>query len=847
MQQQIHGHGHPSAIVSLKARDQFASLLMLTHPRCGLGGCGRQQQQQQQQQVGVAIRVVWEYCIEVTRVFCVPVECVAQFRVSDALGSVVGVGVGGAGGRGDDEVLLHWVCGPRSVFKKVLNANHCNVVETTFYEDDFTASFYLRNILVDCEVGNERCCLARDVVMSSRTSLNPKWFVLLVDRSRNLLIAPTTTTSLMERNSPESFRCVVAVPIVTNNGSDMNFFLNHTRHDEGVLLSVKKTRGAGAVGGGGGEQVSTVALTRVDIQQTWSSKALTVLSCTRFQLANDVHCIGDALVMQKRNGSRAFILTVGYEEMWRQRHVIHVGEEDGGGTSTMIVGTGGASAVFVLPHRHRSDDWVVSLSQLSASLFCVGILSLGTTWNSGYHYCPQSLEIWDINQTVATPTGGGSISKPLREIELSNSVRGIFAEGGLLLTCSSPRPRPRLLLLLLLLARGSLPRLFLLLLLLLRHHVLPSAVGLLPVAVLRHIGTTWVLPTRRIVAVTRGAPAPFSRRRPPFRESDWAAITFGVSATLGITFGVSATLGITALPVQIPAPLPICGWIDDSTLVEMRHLGRSVFTRDRLKSIGTRKEHLPVGVGLVDDPDTLQLSRCGVSGKWVCVAHSYCRAMSVWGVLGGKPASLGECRTFRFPGDLMEVTEPLVVMFTHCLPPSASVGYGDELSVLLADFVSYHIMQIDVKASFMTGEMRVVSKVSIRRGAYFEPTGIMCDHHNHNQFIVVEDGLINLATGNRIVIPGAINTRIVDDHHVAAETWDGAQKSFTVYDVSMLNNTTELSAAVVMSHGTVGRRAHGGFHIVKDSTIVDTLTGCVVLKMSGGAFKQGCSLNVYHL
>ncbi|KAH3765474.1 hypothetical protein Pelo_2670 [Pelomyxa schiedti] len=266
----------------------------------------------------------------------------------------------------------------------------------------------------------------------------------------------------------------------------------------------------------------------------------------------------------------------------------------------------------------------------------------------------------------------------------------------------------------------------------------------------------------------------------------------------------------------------------------MIHIGRGVFTCDRLNSIGTRKEHLPVG--LADDPDTTPVSHCAVSGKWVA---------------GGRPASLGECRTFRFPGDLMEVTAPQVVMFTHCLPPSASVGYGDELSVLLADYVSYHVMQIDVKESFMTGEMKIASRMSVplpHQIASFEPTGIMCDHHNQIQFIVAEDGLINLTTGKCIVIPGAINTCIVDDHHVAAETWDGAWKRLTVYDVRMLNNATELSSdGVVMSHTKVGCGAHGGFHIVKDSTIVDTLTGCVVMKMSGGAFKQGCSLNVYNL
>ncbi|KAH3757040.1 hypothetical protein Pelo_11171 [Pelomyxa schiedti] len=375
----------PQHTVSLKARDQFASLLASTHPRCGRGD-GHQH--------GLVIRVVWEYCIGVTRLFCVPsMDCVAQFRVSDVLGSVVG-GVGE-----DDDEVVQWVGGPVTALR-VINANHCNVVESAFHVDGSTLSFYLRNIW-----SNERLFLARDCELADKTALNAKWFVLLRATTRNLLIA--STTAAVERGSQDIFPCApiveVPVPITDDHGDRalIKFFLNHWRHDEGILCIEK----SGPKPGTTGDDVWTVELTRVDLAQTWTSKGLTVLDCTRFSL-DVVQHVGDALVMLKRNGSRAFILSASHQSTRRQKQVIHAG-----------------SAVFVLPRPSsaQGDDWEVSLSQLNESLFCVATMS-------HYGLCPQSLAIWDVNHLTSYTAG------PLRTIELSASVHEIFAEGGLLLS-----------------------------------------------------------------------------------------------------------------------------------------------------------------------------------------------------------------------------------------------------------------------------------------------------------------------------------------------------------------------------------------------------------------------------
>ncbi|KAH3722961.1 hypothetical protein Pelo_18334 [Pelomyxa schiedti] len=325
-----------------------------------------------------------------------------QFRVSAVLGSVIIIG-------DDDDDPVHWVCTESSVFhhRGTINANHCNGVESLFYLEDFARAAYMRS-----NDGRHGWWLVQDGAIGDAFSLNPRWFVDLQAKDHNLVIAPTTSPVEGTKGADANVQLVVVVdvPIIVDDGEHVQFFLDNTCHDEGVVCKLIKNA-AGSM--------TVVELSRVDIGKTWASKRLSVLSSTRCQLGNAVS-IRDALVLHKRDGSRAFILSAMCDQRCLYPQTFF--QVDEGITTTF------GSVLFTLPHHCCTPgggggrDLAISTSQLTDSLFCVAYLSANCS-------CQQQVEIWDINGQATT----GSRS-PLKAIKLSASVRELVAEGGLLVS-----------------------------------------------------------------------------------------------------------------------------------------------------------------------------------------------------------------------------------------------------------------------------------------------------------------------------------------------------------------------------------------------------------------------------
>ncbi|KAH3731710.1 hypothetical protein Pelo_17461 [Pelomyxa schiedti] len=180
--------------------------------------------------------------------------CVAQFRVSAVLGSVVG--------REDDDDPVHWVCvavSPRSRYDTI-NAN-CSHVVLSVHRDGDSPSVFLRN-----HEGRYGWWLVRDRGSHDRSSLNPKWFVVLQPHKQSLRIA-----ALEQTKSAETGPFVDDVPITVDEGGMLNIFLNNTNQDEGVVCNIINKSGCCQDAAG-----SIAEITVVDIGQTWSSKRLKV-------------------------------------------------------------------------------------------------------------------------------------------------------------------------------------------------------------------------------------------------------------------------------------------------------------------------------------------------------------------------------------------------------------------------------------------------------------------------------------------------------------------------------------------------------------------------------------------
>ncbi|KAH3714572.1 hypothetical protein Pelo_18918 [Pelomyxa schiedti] len=319
-QPQQKAERHLSAAVSLSAREQFVSLLMVTHPRCGqlrsllnfmvsssevgssadasspsalvllslpsrLHHHNEEYQEQQRDGNHLAIRIVWEYCHQVTMLFSVPVEpdstipfsCVAQFRVSGILGSVIG----------DD---VRWVCG--SVGRKVINANQCNVVECNNGDHWGVSGYSLRNI----ESGKSLRLVYYDFHQFS-FSHNAKWFFFLFGGIPSEL--PSVVIASIWEKNPQEGMLQVTLPADKDDSVvgcwttplNTQFFFSNTRPDEGILCSIHKL--------GDFSDWQRFSIKRVHVETSWSTKRLTVLSVTTFTAKFNLCGVRAALVLFK--------------------------------------------------------------------------------------------------------------------------------------------------------------------------------------------------------------------------------------------------------------------------------------------------------------------------------------------------------------------------------------------------------------------------------------------------------------------------------------------------------------------------------------------------------------------
>ncbi|KAH3763029.1 hypothetical protein Pelo_5121 [Pelomyxa schiedti] len=430
-QPQQKAERHLSAAVSLSAREQFVSLLMVTHPRCGklrsllnfmvssseVGSSAdasspsslvllslpsrlhrHHEEYQEQQRDGnhLAIRIVWEYCHQVTMLFSVPVEpdstipfsCVAQFRVSAILGSVIG----------DD---VRWVCG--SVGRKVINANQWNVVEC---KNGDHWSYSLRNI----ESGKSLPLVYFDCHPFT-FSHNAKWFFFLFGGITPSELPSVVIASIREKN-PQEGMLQVKLPTEPYCSAvgwwttplNTQFFFSNTRPDEGILCSILELGYSG--------EWKSFSIDRVHVEKSWSTpqKKLTALSVTTCTAKFKLCSVRAAFVLFKESGSRVYVF-----DAWHSDVGMFKVEE--GSSSLSVL----SSPLARPPQRGHS----VMMSQLGESQFCV--------WHPGV------VEIWDINNccTTTSSSNAGAGGGPLRMIECAGMVNGLIAEGGLFFSSCS--------------------------------------------------------------------------------------------------------------------------------------------------------------------------------------------------------------------------------------------------------------------------------------------------------------------------------------------------------------------------------------------------------------------------
>ncbi|KAH3744864.1 hypothetical protein Pelo_13748 [Pelomyxa schiedti] len=306
-------------------------------------------------------------------------RCVAQFSVSAALGSAIGG--------------MRCVCATVPGRHAVI-ANHRNVVEFQLKVAGFSTSYHLSNI-----VDSAKSCVLLNTNVGSSVYNNAKWFVYFRPGGRTLGIANTLWEPQPNQhiNSP-----TVEFPVVELCGKSEreSIFFSQTYPDEGVVCTITNIPG-------GTDYI--VALTKLQLERSWSTKKLTVLSSTRFQAKVDR--VYASLLLFKKAGAMAFILCgCSTPQPEGGRRLIF--QVDEGATTDSTDTTN--SVPVLLPMQQMLDNESVSVSQLSSSLFCTVSIPV--------------VEIWDINHTT---TG-----RSLMMIELTGPGHSLVAEGGLFI-CST--------------------------------------------------------------------------------------------------------------------------------------------------------------------------------------------------------------------------------------------------------------------------------------------------------------------------------------------------------------------------------------------------------------------------
>ncbi|KAH3732885.1 hypothetical protein Pelo_16280 [Pelomyxa schiedti] len=213
-------------------------------------------------------------------------------------------------------------------------------------------SFYLRNI----ESGTTRPLVYGDKLVRQHVT-NGKWFVYVTESLSSLIIANVWERDI--QGGPVA--CDVSLPVRQHSGRRL--ICNRVCLDEVLLCTV------------GYESSSTVELTLLQVEQTWETKKLTVLSSTRFRAQSPD--LWNALVLYKSSGARTFVVI--WQETTRGPTLIRIVEE---GTES----TKDTDAQFLQTGLESpSRIW-----QISSSLFCV--VSQTQIGN------PPILEVWDINR-----------------------------------------------------------------------------------------------------------------------------------------------------------------------------------------------------------------------------------------------------------------------------------------------------------------------------------------------------------------------------------------------------------------------------------------------------------------
>ncbi|KAH3723008.1 hypothetical protein Pelo_18285 [Pelomyxa schiedti] len=296
-----------------------------------------------EQNLLLAIRLLWDYCHQVTRLFCMPLSqcptnCVAQFRVSEVLGSVLGD--------------VHWVHQIEACSRRLIFANLCNMVE-------LAAGLYLRNIK-----SHECWCLV-DRVHSNFPAINAKWIVNMAYRGIMLI------ANIESEQRPQNIAVTVQIP----ESRGVQFFFRDAKFSDEGIMTIRSS-----------PHSRTFELKRVQVAQSWATRKIAVLGSTKFQA--EVDWIDTTLLMYKRTGSQVFILSAGlFSESGNKRYIIQVEEPP----PTNIEQHSSACSVALLP-LCGSGGYVVS--QLSDSLFSVAFFTS--------ERCDK-LEIWDINAATTGP------------------------------------------------------------------------------------------------------------------------------------------------------------------------------------------------------------------------------------------------------------------------------------------------------------------------------------------------------------------------------------------------------------------------------------------------------------
>ncbi|KAH3766938.1 hypothetical protein Pelo_1159 [Pelomyxa schiedti] len=377
-----------SPSVLLSSRDQLAALAMAAHPRCG----GNAAPSIEPQKKIAVVRLLWDWChsSSPTRFFymsCVDLaksSGVITFRVSAVLGSIVG------------NVEFWWE--DRTGWT-MLSVDHMHNALGLCVRFPF-CSFSIRSL----DTGQEwrlvdRCSIMK--ILALQCYSNGKWWVYLDYRNTvgDSNVAFIGKISQRENCSEGIVSHKVTMP--SQEVSDrVSFFFNNLNPDEVILCECW-----------GQASKVIVEVTVFRCEESWATKRLAVLSSTKFR-AQDIEGVAVALVFNKKNGTRSFILSVG--------------QSDGSGPQTgsrfVIVQVEEGSTDAHVDHLQSGHNKVRAIWQMSESMFCV----------SGSE---PRLEIWDINNT-----GGGAMGCVDVGCSSICDWDSVFFEGGLMFNIIGPTP-----------------------------------------------------------------------------------------------------------------------------------------------------------------------------------------------------------------------------------------------------------------------------------------------------------------------------------------------------------------------------------------------------------------------